>query len=1219
MAISSSPAEPPENLPTTLGRYTLERVVGRGAAGVVYLATLNGPAGFRKRLALKLIQGTSTTEGVSEARLGALLDHPNLVGIYDLAREGPWWLIAMEWVPGPTLLELLQNVGAMPGLALQQLAGQLASALDHAHNLAIDGRDHPIVHRDLKPSNVLVTPSAMVKVADLGLATLAGAVPDVPIGTPGYMAPEQLVHGGAVGPRADQFALGILLAEMALGRRMVRGKTIEDVRARHRRIADEIAQGLLQRQLDAAIEGLGDIVARCLALDPADRFDTCAAVRHAVLSLSVEGAELADWVHEVSSGQGVKLDDDATSLAIGPSNIEFAEHSLFGRAEDLARLEAAVQNSSLVTVHGPGGMGKSALVQRYGATSARQFTGGAWWCDASGATDVTSLCSAVAGAFDLPLDGETEEAVLVQVGHQLRVRGELVILLDGVDRALDATKRALDTWFPIADRMRVVVTSRQRLRHPKETVIELGPLASRDAVDLLRDRANAAGRAGLMWTTSSAEPVLDELARRLDGLPLAIELAAARARVLTPDQLLKRLDDRFRVLANAGGEKTLENVLRESWEELGVHERTLLAQLAVFREGFAVEDAEGVVTFNDSETRPYVLDLLSTLLDRSLVVARTTSSGQPRFHLYESIRLFAYSHLDNPRDTALRHARWFGRRGRPESIVMTPWGSVDSALARDLGNFEAGAEAAIEAREAKTAARCTVAAGRVLMARGPVQRGLELARQALTVAPDHPGLLTTAARIGTQMGEPDALVWAERALAMARDPRERADARHVLGRMQHRDKRLVEACGTLERALREARQIGNPQLEGQVALSLGRTLSALQRPDARGMLGYALRLGRRSKSPTLHTEALVQLGRHALDGDDLDGARRWLVQAIDAAESLPTHNASARNTLGTVERLVGNLDEARRHYLASLAVYRRLGRRRDEVVSLSNLAIVAGISGDLIEAQIRLESARAVENDMGDGIGAAITTLNLAATLFRLGDLSKARERVDEARSRFETVDAKRQMGSVNLQLALLALEGDEPHRALKRAQANVEVSAGMPTGRLAQRVPSLAVKAQALSELGREEEALQAAEEACNLSIGEPMLRSMAVLELGVVRRRLGQPDAQEALEQAVVDAEASADTWAKAQVALRWAELAMLDRDAVTLAERANAIHAHELEPMRGFAVHARALQALAATWQGATPTEPVLRLIEELEGLGFAARARRLREGLAASPRA
>ena len=355
-------------------------MTGRGGAGVVYRAALVGPAGFRKRLALKVIAGASSNEVVAEARLGAMLDHPNIVEIYDLSFEEPFWLIAMEWVDGPTLLEVLRANRSLPGRAVQQLGVQLAEALTHAHELRVDGHRHPIVHRDLKPSNVLVTHGGLVKLADLGLAAIEGTASELPIGTPGYMAPEQLALGGTVDPRTDQFALGIVLAETALGRRLVRGRTHSDLRARHQRLAAEIERGTLQQALDRVAAGLGAIVARCLSLDPDARFEQCAVLRDALLCMDVEGEELRDVLpKEQGTSDPSTVDENAaTSLTAGPSNIPPSEEVPLGRSVEEQRLADAVRQGHLVIVHGPGGIGKSHLVQHYGRTLGRRFSGGTW-------------------------------------------------------------------------------------------------------------------------------------------------------------------------------------------------------------------------------------------------------------------------------------------------------------------------------------------------------------------------------------------------------------------------------------------------------------------------------------------------------------------------------------------------------------------------------------------------------------------------------------------------------------------------------------------------------------------------------------------------------------------------------------------------------------------------------------------------------------------------
>ncbi|MEO0604253.1 MAG: tetratricopeptide repeat protein, partial [Myxococcota bacterium] len=842
------------------------------------------------------------------------------------------------------------------------------------------------------------------------------------------------------------------------------------VRARHRRLANELAGGVLQKQLDGRLPGLGEVVARCLAALPSDRFATCRAVREAVLALDSEGDSLADFLPEASE-DGAAPDDDATSLAIGPSNIPASdEDALVGRTNDLVQLAAAVQDHRLVAVHGPGGMGKSALVRRYGATSARRFTGGAWLCDAAAAYDMATLCTAVSGALGLPLgEGSTDE-VIDQVGHQLRVRGELVLILDDIDRAVGAAREVLARWLRIAEQSRFVVTSRHRLRIPDEEVLELGPLAPADAVDLLRDRAGRAGRAAAAWTNPDAEPTLLELARRLDGLPLAVELAAGRARLLTPDQLLDRLDDRFRILGDGDG-RSLQGVLQESWALLPEDQRDALASLSVFRDGFTVGDAEGVLVPEGGS--PWVLDVLGALLDRSLLAVRDAREGQPRFALYESIRLFATQHVGDPTSLALRHARWFARLGRTEHLAVPAGDPMRERLARDLSNLEAGVEAAIEGHDPMSAAGCAIAAGRVFAVRGPVQRGLDLVRRALSVAPEHAALCAMAVQLGLAAGVPDVRVWAERACTNAQGPLERTDALHVLGLVEAREGKLAQARGTLERALREARQLGNLSLEGSVALTLGKLLGDLKRLDARGMLGYALRLGRRNDDPALQTDALIALGRHCRDQDDLEAARRWLQQALALGEDQPLRTANALLTLGSIERMLGNLPDARNHFLAALSVHRRLGLRQSEASSLASLAVVAGQTGDLVEARDRLEAASRLSLELGDRVGSASMRMNRGAMVERIGDLAAAREDIESARGVFEELGMVVPMSNADTHLALLDLEAGQPEAALERARTMHDAVAPIERGAGAQRIAALTLMTQAASELGRSRDAL--------------------------------------------------------------------------------------------------------------------------------------------------
>ncbi|MEN0067935.1 MAG: protein kinase, partial [Myxococcota bacterium] len=1185
---TSPPPEPPSRLPVALGRYTLEELVGKGGNGWVYRSTLRGPAGFRKRLALKLVRASTEMDVAAEARIGALLDHPNLVAIHDLIREGPWWLIAMEWVSGSNLRELVKRHGAMPGLALQQLACSIAGALAHAH-----GQPQPVVHRDLKPSNVLVTPKAHVKVADLGLAVLAGYVSQNLIGSPGYMAPEQVTPGAQLDPRTDQFALGVILAEMALGYRMIHGRSIEHVWRGHRWMANEIAEGALQRRIDAVIPGLGPIVARCLHLDPNGRFANCDELHRALQSLSVEGEELAEWVQR---GSDERTDGGRPPQAHRSTGLR-NDRPLIGRDNDLKRLEALVQDHSVVTVYGPGGVGKTSLVQAFGQEAAARYPGGVVWCDATATTDIATLCSVVSGALGLPLDARHEDEVVTQVGRQLQECDEALIVLDGIDRSPEAARHILDAWRTQAPHLRWIVTTRHRPRIKGEAGFPLAPLSRRDTVELLR--AQTGGTSA--WRSPSAELILVEIASHLDGIPLAVELAAAQAPSLDPEALLRRLHDRFEVLTD--GVRTLEGVLRESWEELPTDVRHVLAQLSIFRGGFSVEDADGVVV-GPHEGTSGMLDILTVLLDRSFITARTRSDGQPRFSLLESVRQFAAGHLAHPDQVALRHAQWFARRAHPDVVASAPEANLDPRSYRDLANLEAALQFAVNLADPSVAARCAIGAVRLFSTRGPVQRGLDLARLALSVAPDHPGLLTLAATVALQVADADAMVWAEQAVKRSTSPRERADALHVLGRILHQDQRVAEACEALEHALEEARPLGNRLLEGYIALSLGEAQTTLRQGDSRGVLGFAYRLGRRTKAVALQASALIQLGRHASHTGHLDEAQQRLQQALEVTKNVPGLTAEAHNQLGVVERLRGNLDKAQRHFADALAMHRRLGQSRHAITTLGRLAIVAGIAGDLLEAKARLQSAVDVSIEMGDLLNVGVNGLNLAAMHERLGELHEARTLVEKVRPLFDSNDTSRHLRTCDNHLVLLDIEADRCEAAVQRAMRNVEQeSARISSG--SERVTSLTLLARALGDLGHGGKALSFAELALEESLDEPMVSAMAKVELGIARRRLGRPNAKAMLDEALQDARTSQDAWAVAYVQLRIAELAMHERDAAGLATHAEALIAQKLEPMHGFALHAAGLHGVAAIWGGRVTAPTVNRITHELEKLGFMAR--------------
>lgn len=288
-----------DQFPYTFGRFTLLAPLGEGGMGRVYKAWMNGPDGFRKGVALKILVPKRPDPDHlehyessirNEARIGGLLRHPGLVEVLDYGVEGgvPW--ISMELVEGVSLDTLLRTASPLPPAAILDVGLQLCAALGYAHGFR-DG-DVPVrlVHRDLKPANVLIDAHGQLKVTDFGIArsslsTGVTTMKGVMKGTPSFMAPEQILSQD-LDARSDLFALGAMLYEAATGERLLRRDGVAATVAAVLAVDELVARGL-RRRLDAALPGLGDVVARCLAKDPEDRTPSAQYLAAELLELAM--------------------------------------------------------------------------------------------------------------------------------------------------------------------------------------------------------------------------------------------------------------------------------------------------------------------------------------------------------------------------------------------------------------------------------------------------------------------------------------------------------------------------------------------------------------------------------------------------------------------------------------------------------------------------------------------------------------------------------------------------------------------------------------------------------------------------------------------------------------------------------------------------------------------------------------------------------------------
>jgi predicted ATPase/DNA-binding SARP family transcriptional activator len=403
------------------------------------------------------------------------------------------------------------------------------------------------------------------------------------------------------------------------------------------------------------------------------------------------------------TGAGPGLGDVGT----GPDDrLPLSLTTFVGRNEDRRAVAKRLAEARLVTLSGPGGVGKTRLAIEVAREVSRSSAGEVWFVDLTAVGDPTGVAATVATAVGARVDpGRSPSAALAARLADV----EALVLLDNCEHVIDAVAELVGDVLPRATGLRIVATSRERLAVPGEVVVPLAPLATPppgvtdlaslaqcDAVRLFSDRASA------------VDPVFDlddgtavavaALCRRLDGLPLAIELAAAQVDVLSPGQIERRLDDHPQVLQNhqRGGtqrHRTLDGVLDWSYELLDERERAVLDRLAVFRGSSSLEAIEAVVPDEDLVGRAQVLEILVRLVRRSLVVAEGRGSDR-RYRLLETVRAYAWHHLERAGDVATwrdRHLEWVSAVASEAGAALAGGGDQAAWLVRldeDLDNLE---------------------------------------------------------------------------------------------------------------------------------------------------------------------------------------------------------------------------------------------------------------------------------------------------------------------------------------------------------------------------------------------------------------------------------------------------------------------------------------------------------------------------------------------------
>jgi non-specific serine/threonine protein kinase len=928
------------------GKYRIEALVGRGGMGTVYRAAqLN----LRRTVAVKLMRGTLLADRIACARFErealaiARLKHPNIVTIHDLGvAPGLGAYLVMEFVEGRSLR---QELGERTRLAVGEalgLMGAVCAAVASAHRAQV-------VHRDLKPENIFLEAgegAPTVKVLDFGLAkfgeaflpagralTSSGAAQDTStlggsvLGTPAYMAPEQC-RGEAADTRSDVYALGCVLYEMLTGRPPFVGPGPVELLAQHltehpprpSELAGEIAPSL-----DATL-------LRALAREPDQRHPSVDAFARELGVLGAAGSHAATG--GTPAGSGAQQAPAASERT--PNNLPRPVTRFVGRQQQLVEVRAWLERARLLTLVGPGGIGKTRLALEVARGALGPYADGAWLVELDAVTDPSLVPQTVARALGVREEAEREPAETLRAWLCDK---RILLVLDNCEHVAETCAELTQRLLDASAGLRVLSTSREPLGIRGEVIWRVPPLAvpeaatsvtealSSEAVRLFADRAELS-RPGFDIGEETA-PTVAALCRRLEGIPLAIELAAARMQVLSVEQILARLDARFRLLTSGARaapsrQRTLRATLDWSYDLLDDEERALLRRLSVFSGGATIDAVEAVCSDKLVDALD-ALDIIARLVDKSLVIVRDRR-GAARYAMLETIREYAadlLAHNGEAHGVRRRHAVYFMEQAEESGRAIRGGRSPEwfERLEEEHDNVRA-ALAWFAAYDAEACLRLAVAVGGFWHVHGHLSEGRKWLKTALEAS----GPAPTSARM-QGLRRAGVLAYFQADLASAR-------------------KYLAEGL----RASKEAN-------------------------DGRFIASFGVRL------------AMVA----CLEGDPV-AARGFAEESLEVARAVgdEVQIANSLNCLGELARLERDWDAAHRFYEQALTLNRKAGDRGGMSTGLCNLGAVAFAEGDLEAASAYYREALAMDFELGHRANVSYSLDGLAAVAVRRREWKRA-------------------------------------------------------------------------------------------------------------------------------------------------------------------------------------------------------------------------------------
>ena len=991
-----------------ISHYRVLARIGAGGMGVVYKAE---DVRLGRTVALKLLPDNLAHDPKfvqrfeREARAASSLNHPSICTVHEIEEHAGRPVIVMELLEGESLTHRLR-VGTVPTTEVLDLGIQVCEALEAAHAKGI-------IHRDIKPGNLFVVGQGRVKVLDFGLAKLLpehdrddpmaaepltndGQIP----GTTGYMSPEQ-IRGEEVDARSDLFSLGVVLYEMATGERPFAGRNrvlmMQSILNSHPSAAsklnprvpaalDALISQALEKKREKRIPHAADFCARLKRI----RSEMERAPVSTTLTAAPEHHRLDRYGSIVAAIRDRLLDRPAKPVDLRVTGLPVARTGFVGREKEvaIARELLLCSDVRLLTVTGPGGIGKTRLAVKIAGALEEHFPAGVHFVPLASLTESRLVASAIVQALGIREIGTQSPLDILKEALRERARAPMLLLLDNFEHLTSASPLVAEL-LATAHNLKILVTSRAVLHIYGEHEFPVPPLGLPDtrslpsletlsaysAVALFVERA-AAARPDFELSQENASAIAD-ICVRLDGLPLAIELAAARIKVLSPASMRTRLAGQLEMLTGGARDlplrqQTLRAAIDWSYDLLNPAEQRLFRRLSVFVGGCTLEGAEAVCDTR-ADLDLDVLDGMTSMVDKSLAQHVEPVAGEARFVMLHTIREYALEKLEASGEmpaTMRAHAAY--------CLVL-----AEEAAARSA------------AKETDWLERCVVE-----------HDNFRAALDWLTQ--------TRNAEWGLRLGAALFPFW---------------DANEFLTEGRDRLGRLLPIAGSEAQTRAGAR-----------AYFAAGVFAAEQRDHDEGiaLLRESLAISRELRDDqgvAVCRNALAVLAR---DQGDLDSALNQFEESVALWRELGDRRAEARSlsNMANVLNLQGDFEQARSLYGECREIFQELGDRGGVAWSLNYQGDVLRDQCESEQARSLYEQALAIFRELGDRWGIAGTLADLGNLAREQGDYATARTLYGDSIRAFQDLSHKRGIARLLECFACVAAMGQEPERALRLAGA---------------------------------------------------------------------------------------------------------------------------------------------------------------------------------------